>query len=410
MKTAILTIGTEILFGQIVNTNAAYLSSELQNLGYDVMYHYTVGDNPKRLKETLEHAFRDCDLIITTGGLGPTQDDLTKETIAEYFGDKVEERPECMKYLIETYQKRGYNLTPNNLKQAYMPTTAEVLFNDAGTAPGFMMSQKGKMIMSLPGPPREVKNMFEKEVKPRLEKMQDSVIYYKLIRTFEYGESLMETDLLPLINGQTDPTIATYAKEGECYLRVASKRPTKEEAIKAVDDMIVKIDELIGQHIYSHDNEDLVEVVGKLLINKHITISSAESCTAGLFAATLGNISGISSVLEKGIVTYTEKAKMEELGVKKETLEQFSAVSEQTALEMVQGLRKKSGSDFCISVTGYSEPGTGTEKDPAGTCYIGVSYAGREYVVRSSRRSVNRNWNRNYAVLKMLYEVYKNIK
>ena len=323
MKTAILTVGTEILFGQIVNTNAAFLSQELQNMGYDVMYHYSVGDNPGRLKELIAFAFHDCDLILTTGGLGPTQDDLTKEVIAEAMGDVIVENEECMKALLDNYQRAGRPMTPNNLKQAYMPSRARVLPNDSGTAPGFTLEKDGKLIISMPGPPREMKRMFELQVKPILESMQDSVIYYRIIRTFGLGESSMETVLLPLIDGQTDPTIATYAKEGECSLRIASKRKAKEEAIAAVDRMTEEVNQLIGEYIYSYDDEELVDVVGKLLLEKHITISCAESCTGGLFAAALTDIPGISEVFERGIVTYSNRAKIEELGVKAETLDKF---------------------------------------------------------------------------------------
>ena len=410
MKTAILTVGTEILFGQIVNTNAAFLSKELQNMGYDVMYHYSVGDNPGRLKELIAFAFHDCDLILTTGGLGPTQDDLTKEVIAEAMGDVIVENGECMKALLDNYKRAGRTMTPNNLKQAYMPSRARVLPNDAGTAPGFALEKDGKLIISMPGPPREMKRMFELQVKPILESMQDSVIFYRILRTFGLGESSMETVLLPLIDGQTDPTIATYAKEGECSLRVASKRATKEEAIEAVDRMIEDVNQLIGEYIYSYDDEDLVDVVGKLLLEKHITISCAESCTGGLFAAALTDIPGISEVFERGIVTYSNRAKMEELGVKAETLDKFGAVSPETACEMAAGLAEKTGSDLCISVTGIAGPGGGTAEKPVGLAYIGISYKGQVKTVESKYRNVNRKWNRHYALLAMLNQVYQLIK
>lgn len=410
MKTAILTVGTEILFGQIVNTNAAFLSQELQNMGYDVMYHYSVGDNPGRLKELINFAFHDCDLILTTGGLGPTQDDLTKEVIAEAMGDVIVENEECMKALLDNYKKAGRTMTPNNLKQGYMPSRARVLPNDAGTAPGFALEKDGKLIISMPGPPREMKRMFELQVKPILESMQDSVIFYRIIRTFGLGESSMETVLLPLIDGQTDPTIATYAKEGECSLRVASKRATKEEAVAAVDRMIEDVNQLIGEYIYSYDDEDLVDVVGKLLLEKHITISCAESCTGGLFAAALTDITGISEVFERGIVTYSNRAKMEELGVKAETLDKFGAVSPETACEMASGLAEKTGSDLCISVTGIAGPGGGTAEKPVGLAYIGIAYKGQVKAVKSQYRNVSRKWNRHYALLGMLNQVYQLIK
>ena len=409
MKTAILTVGTEILFGQIVNTNAAYLSRELNNLGFDVMYHYSVGDNPKRLLELIHLAFRDCDMIITTGGLGPTQDDLTKETIAKAMGERIVVSDMAMEALKSHYRKSERPMTENNLKQAYMPESAEVLPNDQGTAPGFWLEKDGKIIVSMPGPPREMTNMFSKEVMPRLRSLQDSVIHYRILRTFGLGESKMETVLLPLIDEQTDPTIATYAKEGECSLRIASKRATLQEAKKAVDDMSQRVMDIIGEYVYSQDNEDLKDVVGRLLISKNITVSCAESCTGGLFAGTLTDIPGISCVFDRGIVTYSNKAKMEELGVKEDTLETFGAVSSQTAAEMAQGLADQTGSDLCISVTGMAGPDGGSLQKPVGTAYVGIRWKGNTEIIKIQRRNVNRKWNRNYAVLSMLYEIYKRI-
>ena len=409
MKTAILTVGTEILFGQIVNTNAAYLSRELNNLGFDVMYHYSVGDNPKRLLELIHLAFRDCDMIITTGGLGPTQDDLTKETIAKAMGERIVVSDMAMEALKSHYRKSERPMTENNLKQAYMPESAEVLPNDQGTAPGFWLEKDGKIIVSMPGPPREMTNMFSKEVMPRLRSLQDSVIHYRILRTFGLGESKMETVLLPLIDEQTDPTIATYAKEGETSLRIASKRATLQEAKKAVDDMSQRVMDIIGEYVYSQDNEDLKDVVGRLLISKNITVSCAESCTGGLFAGTLTDIPGISCVFDRGIVTYSNKAKMEELGVKEDTLETFGAVSSQTAAEMAQGLAEKTGSDLCISVTGIAGPDGGSLQKPVGTAYVGIRWKGNTEMIKIQRRNVNRKWNRNYAVLSMLYEIYKRI-
>ena len=410
MKTAILTVGTEILFGQIVNTNAAFLSRELNNLGYDVMYHYSVGDNPGRLAELIEFAFRDCDMIITTGGLGPTQDDLTKEVIAQAMGDRLVVSPEALSALKDRYERSGRPMTENNLKQANMPESAQILPNDQGTAPGFWLEKKGKIIVSMPGPPREMTNMFEKEVKPRLISRQDSVIYYKILRTFGLGESKMETVLLPLIDGQTDPTIATYAKEGECSLRIASKRPTKEEAEAAVEDMTARVMDIIGEYVYSTDNEELADVVANMLLDKNITISCAESCTGGLFAGTLINTDGISKVFDRGIVTYSNEAKIKELGVKAETLETFGAVSPETAAEMAEGIRVKTGTDMAVSVTGIAGPGGGSADKPVGLVYIGIAYDGKTDVVKAQMRNVTRNWNRNYAVLNMLYEIYKRIK
>ena len=410
MKTAILTVGTEILFGQVVNTNAAYLSTQLQNIGYDVMYHYTVGDNPGRLKELLEFAYHDCDLIITTGGLGPTQDDLTKEIISEYFEEKIVEFPHITAWLKDRFKRSGYNWTDNNLKQAFFPEHCTILNNPGGTAPGFMLKKNGKMIAALPGPPREMEAMWTNELMPKLKKDSDGFIYYRIIKTFGIGESTLETVLLPLIDGQTDPTIATYAKEGECSLRITSKRSTKEEAENAVNQMVADVEKTIGKYIYSYDDEELLDVVGKLLIEKNITISACESCTGGLFSKSLTDVPGISKVFNRGLTTYSWEAKIDELGVKRETLEQFTAESKEIALEMVLGLKQKTGSDICVSVTGIAGPDDLSEDRPAGLCYIGLSYKDKTFVVESRHRNVSRYWNRNYMLLRMLNEIYKLIK
>lgn len=410
MKTAILTIGTEILFGQVVNTNAAYLSKELQNLGYDVMYHYTVGDNPARLKELLGIAYRDCDLILTTGGLGPTQDDLTKEVICEYFGDEMVEFPEVRKWLTELFANSHYKWSENNLSQARFPSKAKILANPTGTAPGFMLEKNGKIIFSMPGPPREMTKMFTDHIKPYLKEHTDGHLFYRILRFYGIGESMLETKLLPLIDDQTDPTIATYAKEGEVSLRITSKRAIEEEAVKAVDEMIEKVKAIVGEYLYSCEDEELVDVLAKTLLEKRISISACESCTAGLFTTTLAGHPGISEVLDSGLVTYSEEAKMRELGVKKETLEKYTAISEQTAREMADGLYEKTGSDVCVSITGVAGPDDINEEQKAGLAYIGLRYKGETKVIRTQTRNISRKHNMGYMVLRMLSEVYHAVK
>lgn len=402
MKSAILSVGTELLFGQITNTNTVFLSQQLNLLGFDVMYHHTVGDNPKRLAEMIDMIFEDCDLILATGGLGPTQDDLTKEIVCRAMGDELVLHQETMDKLEAYFKKQKRTMTENNRKQAYVPSRAVVFDNDAGTAPGFGLEKDGKVIICMPGPPREMTRMFERRVLPYLEKWSESTIYYRMIRTFGIGESMLETKLLPLIDGQTDPTLATYAKEGECCLRIASKRKTKEEAKQAVDAMLEKVKERIGEFIYSCDDENLVDVVAKKLMEKGLSLSSAESCTGGMFAAAMTGIAGISDVFDRSLVTYSNQAKMDELGVKKETLKAHGAVSEETAREMAEGLFRASGSDVCVSVTGIAGPGGGSPEKPVGLVYIGAVYQGKTVCRKVQMRNVNRNWNRNYAVLSML--------
>lgn len=402
MKTAILTIGTEILFGQITNTNSVYLSQQLNHLGFDVMYHHTVGDNPERVKKLIVDTFKEVDLILTTGGLGPTQDDLTKEMICEVFGDKLVLHEPSMKALEDNFKKSGRPMTENNIKQAYMPSRATVLDNDAGTAPGFALEKDGKVIICMPGPPREMTRMFTRRVLPFLKSKQDSVISYRMIRFFGIGESALETELLALIDGQTDPTLATYAKEGECYLRIASKRPTEEEAMAAVNDMLEKVKEKVGKYIYSCDNEELVDVVAKKLTSRGLTISCAESCTGGMFAQTLTNVAGISAAFDRGIVTYSNRAKVEELGVDPETLEKHGAVSEETAVEMAKGLQKVTGSDICISVTGIAGPGGGTPEKPVGLVYMCAVCGDKCLTKKLEQRNVGRKAIRERTVLHML--------
>lgn len=409
MKTAILSVGTEILFGQIVNTNTVYLSQQMNMMGFDVMYHYTVGDNPKRVEEMIDLAFQDCDLILTTGGLGPTQDDLTKEVACKALDDTLVMMDDVLEEITKYFKTLGREMTENNKKQAIMPSRATVFHNDAGTAPGFALEKDGKYIICMPGPPREMKRMFQKSVVPFLQSMIDGALYYRQIRFFGIGESMLETQLLDLIDNQTDPTLATYAKEGECSLRIASKRATEEEAEHAVDEMLEKVKERVGHYIYSCDDEELAQVVADRLMEQGLTLSSAESCTGGMFASTMTDIPGISQCFDRGLVTYSNQAKMEELGVSAGTLEKFGAVSEETALEMVEGLKRVSGSDVCISVTGIAGPGGGSEEKPVGLVYIGFSYGDKKICKKIQMRNVNRSWNRHYTLLCMLNVIYRNI-
>ena len=427
MKAAILTVGTEILFGEITNTNTVYLSRRLNDIGIDVMYHYTVGDNPQRLAEMIETSLRDCDIVITTGGLGPTQDDMTKEIACQVMGDHLVMHDDILEFIKNRMLSYKAVMTENNVKQALLPSRCRVFYNDAGTAPGFALARPWKgneadtaaadrmqWIACLPGPPKEMTRMFERSAMPWLEELTEGCLYYKEIRTFGIGESDLETKLLPVIDGQTDPTIATYAKDGECSVRVASKRKTREEAEAAVSEMIKRVEEYVGEFIYSTEGEDYPSVVGNKLMSSNVTIASAESCTGGLFGAALTDIPGISAVFDRSLVTYSNQAKIDELGVKPETLEQYGAVSEQTALEMAEGVRLKAGTDIGISVTGIAGPDGGTDEKPVGLVYIGLSLGekcgGRCLCRKIDRRLKDRQRNRRHAVLSMFDMIYRNIE
>ena len=404
MKASIIAVGTELLFGQVVNSNAAYLSDKLNHMGFDVMYHFVVGDNPLRLKEKLEEAFSDTDLVLLTGGLGPTQDDLTKEMVAEYFGAEMYEDKRVVKELHEFFDKRGGKMAENNLKQAFLPVGCTPLCNASGTAPGFAISRDGKTAICFPGPPREMKWLFEHGAEEYLSNLTDKKMYYKIIRTIGIGESDLETVLMPLIDGQTDPTIATYAKEGECTLRVASQRDSMEEAKAAVEDMISAIKNIVGKYIYSTDNEELHEVAVRLLKEKGMTVSAAESCTGGGFAALITDVAGSSEVFKSSFITYSNEAKIK-LGVDKNIISDFGVVSAETAEAMAEAVYKATGADICISVTGYAGP----EADPghkAGEAYIGYKCGEKSGSVAVDTGRNDRKWNRNYIKLRMMRALY----
>lgn len=409
MKTSIIAVGTELLFGQTVNTNAAYLSENLNLMGFDVMYHFVVGDNPDRLRDKLEEAFRDTDLVLLTGGLGPTQDDLTKEIVAQFMGASMYRDDNVIRDLEEFFGRRGRKMTDNNLKQADLPAGCTPLYNAVGTAPGFALEKDGKVAICFPGPPRELKWLFENGGKQYLEQFMEKKMVYKVIRTIGIGESSLETVLLPLIDNQTDPTIATYAKEGECTLRIASQRATTAEAEAAVDEMVGKVNELIGEYIYSYEDEELNEVVVKKLIEKGLTIAAAESCTGGQFAASVTDVPGASAIIGASFVTYSCDAKTRIVGVPAELIDKYGVVSSEVAEAMAIGAREQSGADIGISVTGYAGP----EADPgrfAGEAYIGYSFgniSGTDYI--NTSRNL-RKWNRNYFRLRMFRRVYELVK
>ena len=394
----------------------------MQLLGFGVLYHYVVGDNPQRLERLLDVCFEDCDLIITTGGLGPTEDDLTKETIAKYFGDELvydeESLSRLKKYFVDTNRK----MTENNLKQALLPSKSIVFPNSYGTAPGFLLSKDEKYIISLPGPPKEMTKMFDKEVFPYLSKKQNGALFYKIIRTYGIGESALETALLPLIHGQTDPTIATYAKEGECSIRIASKRETLQESESAVDMMIGRVYEIIGDYIYSENDEEYAKVLVDKLISENLTLTAVESCTGGMFASTITDISGASNCFKRGYVTYSNESKIHDVGVDAKLIDKYTAVSEEVARDMaIKGL-EKANADICVSVTGIAGPDSCENFSP-GTIFVGVAFnpgkctkdkdiiGGRLCFVQNlDTRRTDRNKNRKYAVLAMIDMVYKTIK
>lgn len=359
--------------GQIVNTNAQYLSSKLPDVGISVYYHSVVGDNPERLRESLELALKRCDVVITTGGLGPTQDDLTKETISEVCGRRLVLHQESLDAIKAFFKKIGREMTHNNEKQAYMPENCTILENNNGTAPGCIIEQGEKVIVMLPGPPSEMKPMFDDSVFPYFRERSSYTIESKFLRVFGIGESAMETKILDLIEGQTNPTIATYAKEGEVTIRVSARVEQGKDAEKLFGPVIEEIRKRTGDSLYSEEDRTLDQVAAELLFRHKLTLATAESCTGGLISQMLTNIPGISSVFMGGAVTYSNDAKEECLGVRRDTLLQYGAVSRQTAEEMAAGVRSRLKTDIGVAVTGIAGPDGGTPEKPVGLVYIGLS-------------------------------------
>lgn len=373
MNFEILSVGTELLLGQIVNTNAQVISQMLSELGFGVYFTTVAGDNPERLKSALKIAAERADGIITTGGLGPTKDDLTKETIAEFCGVKCVMHEESRRRLEERFSKMGRYMAKNNLKQAEMPEGCIVLENDNGTAPGAIIETDKNVFIMLPGPPREMRPMLLDKVRNYLQKKADCVIHSKTLKVFGIGESAMEEQLEEIIKNQSNPTIAPYAKTGECELRLTAKAKTVEEAEELLKPLEKSVRDILGDFVYAEgENANLQETVVKLLNEKGMTLATAESCTGGLIAKKITDISGASNCFHCGMVTYSNDQKEKFLGVSHETLESYGAVSEQTALEMSRGVMERTGADIGIGVTGIAGPGGGTAEKPVGLVYISV--------------------------------------
>lgn len=383
MNCEILSVGTELLLGEIVNLDAQIITRGLNELGINVFWQSVVGDNPARLREAVDIARSRADLIITTGGLGPTADDLTKETLAAAFGLPLVTDPVELRRLRE---RMGPKMTDNNLKQADLPQGCTVLVNDWGTAPGCAFEAAGKHVIMLPGPPRECEPLFRHRAMPYLEKLGGGVIGSRYVKIYGVGESTMETLVKPLMDSLSGVTMAPYAKEGECELRITARADTREQALALCDPVVEQVRGILGDKVYGVDVSSLEEVVVRGLRERGWTIALAESCTGGLCAKRITDISGASEVFAYGCVTYSNEAKMRLLGVSQDTLDRFTAVSAETALEMARGVRKLAGADVGLSFTGYAGPGGGTGEHPVGTVFIGLSAPGVETVLRPDPR------------------------
>ena len=371
MNCEIICVGTEILLGDILNTNTQYLSQQAAALGFNVLHQCVVGDNAARLAEQLNESLARSEIVLLTGGLGPTADDITKEVCCEVMDAELVMSEEELEKIRAYFAKRGRVMVEENKKQALVPKGGTVFANSCGTAPGCAVEKDGRCAILLPGPPREMRAMFETQVKPWLAKRSDSVILSRMVRTFGVGESAMASKVSELLDG-TNPTVAPYAKDGEALLRVTAKAETRRQAAQMCDETIEKIREKIGQYIYGIDVNGLEFAVVEQLKKAGQKIAFAESCTGGMIAKRVTDVPGASEVFECGVVSYANEVKENLLGVKRETIEKCSEVSRECAAEMAQGIRRLSGADYGVSATGFAGPDPAPDGRPAGLIYVGV--------------------------------------
>lgn len=400
MKAEIIAVGTEILMGQIANTNATYLSQQLNELGFDLFHESVVGDNESRLLESLTLGEKRSDLIILTGGLGPTEDDLTKQTVAKFLALPLEEDAATRKKIQEYFQFSGKTLTKNNYLQALTIQGGIPLDNEAGLAVGTFITQGATSFLLLPGPPFELKTMFEKKVKPLLLKLfpLKHHLFSEVLRFYGIGESQLAARLEALIAEQENPTIATYAKPQEVTVRVTGSSEDLDEAKILVARTKEKILQVAGEFYYGSGEElSLEKVVVELLKERKATVTGAESLTGGLFQTTLTDVSGASEVFPGGFVTYLPEVKEQLLKVKKETIEKYGVVSEPVAKEMAEGARKKLGTDFALSFTGVAGPEK-LEGHVPGTVWIGLAQKGEKPVAHLYHFNRDRWYIRHHAV------------
>ncbi len=411
MNAELIAVGTELLLGDIADTDGQFISQRLSELGINVFYHTVVGDNPARLKAELERARSRSDLIITTGGLGPTYDDLTKETVAEVFGKKLVLDRESLERIEGYFARRGRVMTENNRKQALLPEGCEVFANDWGTAPGCAVTDGSTTLIMLPGPPSECQPMMEKRVMPYLRRFSDGVILSRLVRVFGLGESAVEARLRSLMESSLNPSIAPYAKEGEVLLRVTAKASSKEDCETLLAPAVDAIVAELGDAVYGVDVDSLEQVVLSELKKRGLTLATAESCSGGLLSKRLTDLPGASEVFPGGAVSYSNAVKTGLLGVPEETLRAHGAVSSETAAAMALGAARVFCADLGVSLTGIAGPAGGSEEKPVGTVWCGIACRGRVRTLRldlggpTRSRGLIRRLATSHALFELLSEI-----
>ena len=383
----ILCVGTELLIGEVINTNSSYISRKLCELGISVYHTAVIGDNPERLKDAFLEALEKADLVILSGGLGPTYDDLTKETVAKALGREMVRDKKILSDIESYFYSTGRKMTENNKKQADIPSGAAAIENKYGTAPGISLeTSDGRLVILLPGPPRELEPMMRDSVFPMLRSRSGKVLVSKNIHIIGMGEAEVETVLCDLMRESKNPSLAPYAKDGEVRLRVTALADDEKTASDMCDGIAEKVKaSRVGRFIYGIDVGNIENALFKVLKEKGLTLSCAESCTGGMIAKRMTDLPGVSAVFEGGCVTYSCESKIKLLGVSRDTLEKYGAVSEEIALQMARGVREKFGTDIGISSTGSAGPAADpTSSEPVGTVYIGFSDRHGDRAIRLS--------------------------
>jgi len=379
MNAEILSVGTELLLGDIVNTNTQYIAKGLAELGINVYRQSVVGDNPKRLKSSMEESLGRADLVIVTGGLGPTKDDLTREVAADVLGKKLILDEEILRGIQGFFDQIKVTMEKSNRKQAYLPEGALAIENPNGTSPGILLEEGEKIMILLPGPPRELQPMFDNHIRPRLKKYGQGLVKSKVLNIFGIGESTMEAMVDDLMEAQDNPSLAPYCMKEGLILRITARARREEEADAMIRSLEEKVRERLGSYVYGTDHESLEEAVVEALLKKEYTISVAESCTGGLIAAKITNVPGASRIFPLSIVTYSEASKNTLLGISKENLKSHGTVSKETAIAMAKGIREKGGTALGLAITGVAGPGGGTAKKPVGTIHIALVLGDRVF-------------------------------
>ncbi|MCM3637810.1 competence/damage-inducible protein A [Sporosarcina luteola] len=411
MKAEIIAVGSELLLGQITNTNAAFISSRLAEAGIDVYYHTVVGDNPKRLEEAIMIAQNRVDLIVFSGGLGPTKDDLTKETIAKMLGADLEIDQSALSSIEAYFNRTGRTMTENNKKQALVLSGSTVLINNHGMAPGMAIEKNGRSYILVPGPPHEMEPMFEKEAIPYLLGTlgKREVIVSRVLKFYGIGEAELEHRIQSILEKQTNPTVAPLASPDSVILRLTAKAESIEAAKNLIAPVEAEIRSLVGQFIYGTDDDTLSSKAAELLIRSQLTIAAAESLTAGLFMAELADVPGISSSLKGGVVVYDEEAKKVQLDIPASLLDEFGVVSPECAAALARNVKRKFGSDIGIGLTGAAGPDPHDGK-PMGTVWIGIALQDGKVETYKLNLSGSRNANRKRAARFALYYLIQEMK